>query len=574
MRRRLGSLLLVTTLIAGALVSWISAAGAAGIVTHSWMGLDAIANVKQEDLRAILDAHRDQVRAGAEFPDGGYWTRSAGVPGGDYGEEAHWQRFVDAYAAQIRNDPACRPLSAPNGPCAATIAHLMGVAAHGMGDEVWDWLFEPNGPGFGEQYLPPELALFAGPGGLELQLDIVAIARHGRPTAPTVAIPDANKIAAAFSAVGRADIDPATFAQGEQGLELERGAEAFWAPQHIDALERAMPWTSAHVTSAAGGVEWAARAIAGYFDALWGDVVGRPLPTTVSAVAPRDGALNVPATGWSGSYSPGSNDGNRGGLTRIAAALSRALPYHAQAGQGSAPNELPAGSVRLRDLSTWRLVPAAAGYPRIVPYNPEAGEHVVAFQPAGDLVPCRWYRAETTGALVDSRGQRVLPASWRFRTSGCQALFPAPVRGTTVCDATGTTTLTSARSATTRLQLTACAGGQDGGWRWGPRLPVLTGQADLRVDLPIASCNELVTPTGAAIVSGRIRWTNGLGREVGSSVIAPQPYDPRGATVAVDKRSWAFPGHSLALRAVISSAACAGTGPFAVTGGKVTAWRD
>ena len=132
------------------------------------------------------------MRAGAEFPDGGYWTRSFGTPGGDYGEEAHWQRFHDAYAAQIRSDPACAPLTDPAGPCAATIAHLMGAAGHGMGDEVWDWLFEPNGPGLDESYLPSDLAGFVGPGGLEVQLDIVAIARHARPIVPTPAIPDAS----------------------------------------------------------------------------------------------------------------------------------------------------------------------------------------------------------------------------------------------------------------------------------------------------------------------------------------------------------------------------------------------
>ena len=142
-----------------------------------------------------------------------------------------------------------------------------------------------------------------------------------------------------------------------------------------------------------------------------------------------------------------------------------------------------------------------------------------------------------------------------------------------MCDANGATTLSPGQSTTTRLQLTACAGGQDGGWRWGPGLPVVAGHADLRVDLPSATCNELVTPTGGATVSGRIRWTNGQGREVGSSVIAPQPYDPRGATVVVDKRSRVFPGHSLALRAAIDPAACVGSGTFAVTGGKVTAWR-
>jgi hypothetical protein len=333
-----------------------------------------------------------------------------------------------------------------------------------------------------------------------------------------------------------------------------------------------MPWTSAHLTSASGGVDWAARAIAGYFDALWGDLTGHRLPTTVSVTAPRTGAVNVPATGWVGSYSPGSNDGNHGGLTRIAAALTRALPFNAQAGQGSVPSELPAGSVRLRDLRTGQLVPAAAGYPRIVPYNPEAGEHVVAFQPAGDLAPCRWYQAETTRDLVDSRGRSVLPASWRFRTSGCQPTYPAAVRGTTVCDADGATTLVADRVATTQLLLHACAGGQDGGRR-GARLPVAIGGADLRVSLPGSGCSELATPTGAATVSGRIRWINAQGRDLGSSVISPQPYDPRGATVVVDRRSQVFPGHALALRAASGTAACAGSGPFPVTGGNATAWR-
>src|SRR5688572_5071941 len=88
----------------GMLAAGVPAANAAGIVTHAWMALEAIDRVQPPALRQLLDAHRDQVRAGAEFPDGGYWTRSFGTPGGDYGEEAHWQRFHDAYVAQIRSD--------------------------------------------------------------------------------------------------------------------------------------------------------------------------------------------------------------------------------------------------------------------------------------------------------------------------------------------------------------------------------------------------------------------------------------------------------------------------------------
>ena len=53
-------------------------------------------------------------------------------------------------------------------------------------------------------------------------------------------------------------------------------------------------------------------------------------------------------------------------------------------------------------------------------------------------------------------------------------------------------------------------------------------------------------------------------------MIAPQPYDPTGATVVVDKRSWVFAGHS-PTRSGPGSAqqVIAGSGPFAVTGGKV-----
>jgi hypothetical protein len=201
-RRYRAKAVVVTMAVLGAVALTASSAHTAGIVTHAWMALNAIEHVTTPELHALLAAHSDQVRGGAEFPDGGYWTRSLGTPGGDYGEEAHWQRFIDAYAAQIRSDPSCVPLTDPTGPCAATIAHLMGAAAHGMGDEVWDWLFEPNGPGFGESYLPPDFAAVVGPGGLELQLDIVAIERHARPVEATPAIPDPAKIDAAFASVG------------------------------------------------------------------------------------------------------------------------------------------------------------------------------------------------------------------------------------------------------------------------------------------------------------------------------------------------------------------------------------
>lgn len=570
-----------------ALGSGVPSARAAGIVTHAWMGLDAIDRVETAALRTLLDAHRDQVRAGAEFPDGGYLTRGLGTPGGDYGEEAHWQRFIDAYAAQLRDDPSCAPLTDPAGPCAAAIAHLMGAAAHGMGDEVWDWLFEPNGAGFGESYLPAEFELFVGPGGLELQLDLVAIARHARPVDATPPIPAPATISAAFVSVGRADIDPDAFAVGDLYLDVERRAEANWAPQHIEALERAMPWTSAHVITAAGGVDFAARAIAGYYETIWGELLGDRPPTRVTAMAPADGQLNVPATGWAGSYSPGSNPGNHGGLTRIAAALSSALPFHPLAGQGSQPSELPVDALRLRDLETGQLVAPAAGYPRIVPYNPEAGEHVIAFQPAGDLEPCRWYEADTTDVLVDARLQPVTRAAWRFQTSGCaRGDAPRPIRGTIVCDATGSFTfrrgLTAATTSTTRARgsihadLSSCAGGQNGAQRPGSSLPIARGVADLEIKLAGSSCSELTQPSGPAHVRGRVQWLDPRGESIGVSTVNDKDFDVRGDVLTVRSRARVFPLHALALRIAPDAAGCGAGGgtTLPIAGGMVTVWEE
>ena len=74
---RLRRALVAVLVCVGAIGLGAPGAHAAGIVTHAWMALDAIDHVGDTDLRALLVAHRDQVRAGAEFPDGGYWTRSA-----------------------------------------------------------------------------------------------------------------------------------------------------------------------------------------------------------------------------------------------------------------------------------------------------------------------------------------------------------------------------------------------------------------------------------------------------------------------------------------------------------------
>ncbi|MCU1370138.1 MAG: hypothetical protein JWO77_1332 [Ilumatobacteraceae bacterium] len=385
-----------------------SPAGAAGVTTHSWMAVQAIDQVTSPQLKTLLKANKEYVRAGAHFPDSGYALSNT------YGEEAHWQRFHDAYAAQILTHSECTNLAAPTGPCAKMVAFLMGMIGHGMGDEVWDWLFEPYVADLEEYYTPSTLGGQANEGGAELQLDLVAIADFGQPTTNLVAFPGHGDLLAAFGAVGMDDIDDDQLNLGQAAMNVVHDVEKQWAPTHIVDLHQAMPWTSHNVVTAPGGVDFAATAIAGEWNVMWGRLLGSQPATSVSITYPASNELLVPATGWNRTMQPGSARGRGGARNRITAVLTYARPYTGSAGTTS--NELPAGSMTLVERDTSEAVPIMAGWPRSVPYGADAGEHMVDIQPAGDLKPCTWYRAGVTANLVDARNQPVTPMTWDFRT--------------------------------------------------------------------------------------------------------------------------------------------------------------
>jgi hypothetical protein len=579
------SLLVVSILVATSVGVAIPAppADAAGIVTHAWMAIDGISWSRELDLKVLLLVNIEQVRAGAEFPDGGYWTRGLGIPGGDYGEEAHWQRFVEAYAAEIRNDPDCGDLTDPFGPCAPEIAHLMGTAAHGLGDEVFDWLFEPSAPGhFENEYLPPEWEGIVGTGGIEAQMDMIAIEHHHRPVESTATIPNLDTIVDAFARVGRGDIAESALPIGEQFLEAERLVEATWAPDHAAGVLREMPWSASNLRNAPGGVWFAAQAIGGYYDWLWGQLLEQPVPTSVSITVPQPGQKTVPALGWTGDVGAGSHDGNTGGENRIAAVLTSALPYRALAGGGSIDPLLPPDAMRLRDVRSGVLVPARTGFPRVVPYNPEAGEHVIAFHPARDLAPCRWYQVEVTTALLDAQGHPVVPTAWRFRTSGCvDRTRRAAIRGAATCQLTG---IVGARAASTSESVawvsgvaSNCRGGQDGTPLPGARLPIASATAAFGIRLPGTGCDALTHPNGPATLEGAVSWRDASGHEVAASAIRLQTVaDVRGGVVEVEWWSDAFPGYAMALRLQVEPSTCAVAAGYhyaTITAGAIDVWN-
>ena len=426
--RRVSAALCALTLVA--MLSVPRPARAAGVTTHAWMALEAVELVSDPALAALLEANLGQLEGGAQFPDSGYWNLQFNQPGGDYGEESHWQRFFDAYAAQIRDDPACGDLTAPDGPCAPRIAHLMGAMAHGIGDEVWDWLFEPRAPDFAESYVPPALGAFFGTGGVELQMDIIAIHDHGRRTSPdTPPIPSPEDLVEVYASIGRTDITEEGLASGKGGMSIIRGAEPVLAQLYQAQVHANMARTSAGLVGAPGGVAFAARAIAGAYENMWGQLRGSQPRTEVTTTYPADGEAGVPATGWDRSvFLPGSSPGRGGARNRITAALSYSLPYVPDADDPSHVSAvLPPGAMTLRVADTGVLVPVKSGYPRIVPYNPDNGEHTIDLQPAENLMPCTDYRVDVTDVLRDHHGAPVTPASWTFRTDGCPGIVSGTV---------------------------------------------------------------------------------------------------------------------------------------------------
>ena len=159
--------LLVLTLFAASL-----SAQAAGMVVHALMADYGRQHLPSaHPLKRILDQHRPALLAGALYPDGGYATGALFPGDRDVAENAHWEYFVNPLM-QLLHERGCAAAVGADVPvpviggtidflvdlqqaevpladirrsdsCGSLVAFAMGIAAHGMGDEVWDALFEP-----------------------------------------------------------------------------------------------------------------------------------------------------------------------------------------------------------------------------------------------------------------------------------------------------------------------------------------------------------------------------------------------------------------------------------------------
>jgi len=115
------------------LTIWSTIALASGQFTHVWITTHALEHLPEGDLRQLLTSP-DSIEVlinGSMFPDGGYAVND------DYGEIAHWEPLHNSYRDWIAEqfDPPYSDDAKKH------IAFLMGMAAHGMADQIFDALF-------------------------------------------------------------------------------------------------------------------------------------------------------------------------------------------------------------------------------------------------------------------------------------------------------------------------------------------------------------------------------------------------------------------------------------------------
>jgi hypothetical protein len=397
---------------------------AAGETTHAFMAEEAIESLPPGPLRSLLAAHRLEVMSGAGYPDTGYWVENGTIPvrgdelrhSDDFGEESHWERFINAYVEHIRAKD-CGDLGSPTGPCSQVIAHLMGSAAHGMGDEVWDWLFEPRvtdhgedaGKNFFAEGRPAHPAdgnpLDEASSSIEYAMDEVAITEHMRWLLPGTTAPPVDDLVAVYARRGLT-VTPEHILAGHAVSNAAMSLERAVAPQESPRVQEDMPWSSSHFVTAPGGVEFTGEAIAGYYEALWRKLTEaeHPAPRVV-ALYPEPGAKDVPSQWLPARTAPGPATG--GGDQRIWAALGNAVE----------PASVTAETFKVLGPDGTAVTPLP-GFPRPGPWGSDGGTHSILFYPAADLVPCARYTAVLTTGLRDLDGAALeRERRWTFQTA-------------------------------------------------------------------------------------------------------------------------------------------------------------
>ena len=282
MRRGLAAALALAALAAP------RAAAANGGNSHAWITFHAIDHLPDGHLKELLTRPelRQMLVNGAVFPDGGY------VVDDDYGEMAHWEPFIEAYLGWMRDslDP---PFN--RGEPAEHVAFLMGIASHGMADQVFDSTFMDaarihDAAGWSDELLDS----------FDTATDVLLVADTGANYLDTLPwVPAAEMSALYLDAFGY-EVSANVLDSTQELLHrfvLNYAVSSAADPADVQRYAEQYPWAAEHLMepSEVGSPPCEGEVVADYFLAIWDrlhDVSGPQ--NHLIATYPRDGAAGHP----------------------------------------------------------------------------------------------------------------------------------------------------------------------------------------------------------------------------------------------------------------------------------------
>lgn len=228
---------------------------AGGGITHMFLAEETIALLPDAKLRGILLTHLDAYRVGAYYPDSGF------VGDNQYGEDSHWDPFINAFMTHLKIRYANPSSDNPK-----LVAFFFGCAVHRLSDEIMHWTFYnvSKDQDFAGDW---NLAHEYGDLGIDLLINIDQNQWLTHPKEWWVPVAD---LVAIYRLMGKEQYTAAQIIRGNIGLYFAGYGERLISLPAYPYLQQRMPWTATHYMNwPSGGILADEQQVAQYLDQLW-----------------------------------------------------------------------------------------------------------------------------------------------------------------------------------------------------------------------------------------------------------------------------------------------------------------
>lgn len=251
-------------------------ASAAGLHTHFLLTRKALPQVRTPALKKLLEQNQRALMCGVSFPDFGTALRMASPKkiNPTFGSVAHHQAFVEAYF-----DHVMAKCGADLDACDQLVTHYLGVAAHGVMDDLYDEIFMVQAEARDENG-----------GNHDVGADNIIIFKYDPVYLPPVYWLPTSDLVEVYQSMG----SPATASELRGGSfwhQVAAGGERAVFLGSYPRRLRDMTYTRDHIITADGGVDFIAAVTADYWEVLWRRLHGqRPDAEMVLQTWPGEGA--------------------------------------------------------------------------------------------------------------------------------------------------------------------------------------------------------------------------------------------------------------------------------------------